>query len=83
MDKFEGRVRGKGLGRATWYSICSAHRRADPNCRLCMTGQYINDLGHRVDHAFYRVAPPLWRLWANRPGSPARRFLEAVFPNLK
>jgi hypothetical protein len=83
MEKFEGLIRGEGLSRARWFSICSAHHGTDLDCPSCMTGQYVNDFGRKVDTAFYRAAPRLWRLWVNRPNSPTRRFLEEVFPNLK
>lgn len=77
------RTRRWGPFRQEWYSICSRHCEHNETCRLCRTGHWVNAWKHAIGAAFFWCSPPLWRLWANRPWSPQRRFLEETFPGLK
>lgn len=77
------KTRRWGPFRQEWYSICSKHSQHKESCHMCQAGQWINVWKHHIGAAFFRVSPTLWRLWANRPWSPTRRFLEATFPGLR
>lgn len=73
----------------TWFSICSAHRKYNPECNCCNAGSWVNDEKHELSGWLYKHDPKLWRKWANRettpdqPGHAARHFLESIFPGLK
>src|SRR6478736_1833567 len=60
-------TRGWGPWRYDWYSVCSKHRHHDPDCRLCDCGSWVNNWWHLAGSLVYKVAPNLWRWWANRP----------------
>lgn len=83
LGQWQGESIGWGLTRADWFSFCSAHRVAQPNCQTCMTGHYRNRVAGVAEHLVYRYVYGLWHWWVNRPGSATRRRLEEVFPNLK
>ena len=81
MPSFKGERIGKLWWRQTWYSICSRHSEASPQCRLCMTGHYRNDVTRRVGSFFHNHFYSLWYWWVNRPRN--RQRLESMFPGLK
>lgn len=49
-----------------WYSLCSMHREYEPNCRLCNAGHWAFEPGARLGRLTFKLAPNLWRKWANR-----------------
>lgn len=49
-----------------WYSICSRHQDYEPNCRLCNRGNWVFEPGAKVSRLALKLAPNLWRKWANR-----------------
>lgn len=61
-----GRKRGVWPLRQTWYSICSAHQEHDPECDLCQSGWWYNDVRQAVGGWVFRRWPRLWRWWVNR-----------------
>jgi hypothetical protein len=50
----------------TWFSICSKHQYGAIGCDLCETGQWVNDIKHRIGSWVFKLFPSLWRWWANR-----------------
>ena len=64
----DGRVPTIGWGpwRKEWYSICSGHYLWNEECSICNVGRWVNVWRHAVGHVIYRVAPGVWRWWANR-----------------
>jgi hypothetical protein len=60
------RKRGRGWSAETFYSICSKHRNYDPLCHSCQCGEWMHDGVHSIEHVVFKVAPWLWRWFANR-----------------
>jgi hypothetical protein len=77
------RTRGRGLFIEDFYSLCSAHREWNPECKRCAAGMWHNRWVHMAGSFVYAVWPWLWRKWANRKNSPSRKFLEEHFPKLR
>lgn len=59
-------IRGRGLFRERWYSICSIHQEHDPTCDLCVCGMWHNVWAQRIDSLICRFAYPLWYWLHNR-----------------
>lgn len=77
------RSRRWGPFRQQWYSICSSHYEHCDGCSRCETGRWVNVYANVASSLFFRACPTLWRIWANRPWSPQRKFLEETFPKLR
>lgn len=60
------RIRGRGLFREHWFSICSRHRYFDSGCKLCQHGLWMNIWRHRFCYLVFKLAPRFWQWWANR-----------------
>ena len=75
----------------TWFSVCSGHslradgtyHETDTECNRCMAGRWVNDKEHEEDVKLHDEDYDAWYKKHNAPDSDARRFLKAVFPNLK
>ena len=65
--KFDGgeTVRGKGLKKQRWYSICSRHMIHDNNCNICNTGSWENVWMLAISGWFYKHFTKLWVWWVN------------------
>ena len=61
-----GFYRGRGLFKQRWYSICSKHWHHNPECGLCGAGTWHNIYRLWAGSVVYKVAPDVWRWWANR-----------------
>jgi hypothetical protein len=83
LGVWRGDAIGWGPLRADWFSFCSAHRRAQTDCKTCMSGRYRNRVVQSGEHFFYAHTYGLWHWWVNRPNSGSRKTLEEVFGNLK
>lgn len=58
-------VRGKGLKKKTWYSICSIHYIHDNNCNMCNTGSWQNNFMLTISSWFHDHIYWLWLWWIN------------------
>ncbi len=57
--------RGRFLFKEQWYSICSMHFAHNETCTLCNTGHWRNVFVGKITSFVYKVAPSVWRFWAN------------------
>jgi hypothetical protein len=58
--------KGWGPWRQRWYSVCSTHAAAEPQCPQCEAGCWVYVLTNLFERAVFRVAPSLWLWWVNR-----------------
>lgn len=49
-----------------WYSMCSKHRDYRTDCRFCRSGDWRFEPTAKLSRLFFRMAPGVWRRWANR-----------------
>lgn len=49
-----------------WFSVCSAHREADPNCDLCKVGSWVFKPYHWFSSFMWEFFPETWSQWVNR-----------------
>lgn len=60
------RIRGKGLKKELWFSICSRHAVYDEDCKLCNTGRWEKIIKYKISTLIYDLFPSLWSWWINR-----------------
>ena len=77
------KTKGKFLTKQYFYSICSGHSGDEEDCSRCQKGMWRYVWAIWLSGLLYKISPKLWRIWANRPNSKTRKFLEETFPNLK
>jgi len=58
-------VRGKGLRKQKWFSICSTHRDHDKNCPRCQIGSWNNVWKLAIEGWFHDHIYWLWYFWVN------------------
>ena len=58
-------VRGKGMKKETWYSICSTHMNYNKNCPRCDIGSWRNAWLGAISGWFHDNVHWLWYFWIN------------------
>ena len=58
-------IRGKGLKKQRWYSICSIHGNFNKDCHICNTGMWHNMALIKIESWFHDHIYWLWYFWVN------------------
>ena len=58
-------IRGKGLRKQKWYSICSMHGDFNKDCHICNTGMWHNVWKIKIGGWFHDHTYGIWLWWVN------------------
>jgi len=60
------RIRGKGLNKEIWFSICSRHQEYDESRKMCNAGTWKNATKYRINSIIYDLFPSIWQWYTNK-----------------